>query len=143
MDLKAYSHLWDGSEPGWTVVRHTEDRERLSVVFAQDGATIADIKALRTVVPELKAKAASAALAELKGHSELLLGEFESRIARAVRERCETLGLRVVSSPHRTVRDSLISEQSKRFLLIEDGSVSQAVAQEAIRQGLPLRHSTV
>jgi hypothetical protein len=67
MDLKAYSRLWDGSEPGWTVVRHIEDRERLSVIFAQEGATIADIKALRTVLPELKAKAASAALAELKG----------------------------------------------------------------------------
>lgn len=142
MNLKAYSRLWDGSEPGWTVVRHTRDRERISVVFAQNGATIADIKALRTVVSDLQAKTASEALAELKGHAEVLLGEFESRAARALRERCETVGLRVVSHPLRTTRDSLINEQSKRFLLIEDDSLGQAVAQEAIKQGLPLRHST-
>jgi len=142
MDLKAYSRLWDGSEPGWTVVRHTEDRERISVVFAQAGPTIADLKALRTIVPDLQAKTASAALADLKGHAEVLLGEFESQAARVLRKRCESAGLRVVSIPHRTTRDSLVNEQSKRLLLIEDGSLSQAVAQEALKQGLPLRHST-
>lgn len=142
MDLNAYSRLWDGSEPGWTVVRRTEDRERISIVFAQDGPTIADIKALRTVVPDLQAKTASAALADLKGHAEVLLGEFESQAARVLRKRCESAGLRVVSSPHRTTRDSLINEQLKKFLLIEDGPLSQAVAKEAIKQGLPLRHST-
>lgn len=142
MDLKAYSRLWDGSEPGWTVVRHTMDRERISVVFTQAGPTIADIKALRTVVPDLQAKTASAALADLKGRTEVLLGEFESRVARVLRKRCESAGLRVVSSPNPTTSDSLINEQSKMFLLIEDSSLSQAVAQEALRQGLPLRHST-
>jgi hypothetical protein len=35
-----------------------------------------------------------------------------------------------------------MNEQSKRFLLIENDSLRQAVAQEAIRQGLPLRLST-
>jgi len=142
MDLKTYSRLWDGSEPGWTVVRHTEDRERITVVFAQHGATVADVKALRTVIPDRQAKPASVALAELKGRAELSLGDFESQAARALRERCEAVGLRVVCSPHQTARHSLVNERSKRFLLIEDESLSQAVAEEAIKHGLPIRHST-
>ncbi|WKB56091.1 hypothetical protein [Eleftheria terrae] len=46
MDLQNYSRLWDASEPGWTVVRHIEDRERITVVFSQEGATASEIKAL-------------------------------------------------------------------------------------------------
>lgn len=142
MDLKSYSRLWDGSEPGWAVVRRTEDRERITVVFAEEGATVADVKALRAVVPDLQVKPASAALAELRGHAELTLGEFESQVARALRKRCETVGLRVVCYPRQVVSHSLINEQTKMFLLIEDDSLSQAVAKEGIKQGLPLRHST-
>lgn len=142
MDLKNYSRLWDGSEPGWTVVRHTEDRERITVVFAQEGATVAEMKALRSVDPSLQAKPAVTVLAELKGQTELSLGEFESRAARELRKRCETAGLRVVFSPCQAVNHCLINEQTKIFFLIEDHSIGEMVAEEAIRQGLPVRHST-
>ena len=142
MDLKSYSRLWDGTEPGWTVVRHTEDRERLTVVFSQGGPTVAEMKALRSVDPALQAKPAAALMAELKGLAALCLGEFESRSARERRQRCDAAGLRIVCDGYQAVNHCLINEQTHMFLLIEDHLIGERVAEEALRQGLPLRHST-
>ena len=116
-ETNPHSCPWDSGQSGWAYVKPSH----LKLFYGDDKA---------------------AALADLKGRAEVMLGEFESRVARVLRKRCESAGLRVVSSPNPTTSDSLINEQSKMFLLIEDSSLSQAVAQEALRQGLPLRHST-
>jgi hypothetical protein len=42
--LRDFKHIWDGTQPGWVVLRHTEDRERLKVMF-ELGASIHDLKA--------------------------------------------------------------------------------------------------
>lgn len=75
-------------------------------------------------------------------HSAWNYCRFESRAARELRKRCETAGLRAVFSPCQAVNHCLINEQTKIFFLIEDHSIGEMVAEEAIRQGLPLRHST-
>ncbi|MBB5205378.1 hypothetical protein HNQ51_002697 [Inhella inkyongensis] len=138
-----YSRLWDGSEPGWVVVRHTEDREALHVVFSRSGPTMFEIKALRSVIPTLAEKRAIEVLASFKGMLEFSVGEFESSAARKLRRQFETAGLQVASKAYRVVSHSLINELSKVYLLIEDAAKSEEVAEEAIKQGLPIRHSVV
>lgn len=138
-----FSRLWNGSEPGWVVVRHTEDREVLEVLLSSGTPFLAEVKALRTIVPILSEKPTAEVLATLKGKSKFSLGELESSAARKLRKQCETLGLRVASQGYQAVSHSLINELSKVYLLIEDAATNQAVAEEAIKQGLPLQHSTV
>ena len=140
--IENFTRLWSGSEPGWVVVRHTEDRELLEVVFHSSTASLQEVKALRTVVPALSEKPAAEVMAALKGKAKFSLGELESNAARSLRKQCETLGLRVVGQSYQAVSHSLINELSKAYLLIEDAATNQLVAEEAIKQGLPLRHST-
>ena len=136
-----FAHLWNGSEPGWVVVRHTEDREKLQVVFAPSGPTMPEVKAIRSAVPALTDKATCEVLALLRGLPKFDLGDFESNAARTLRKKCEAVGLRVTSHAYQAVSDSLINELSKMYLLIEDDAKSKQVAEEAIKQGLPIRQS--
>jgi hypothetical protein len=141
--VEDFSHIWNGSEPGWVVIRHIEDREMLQVLFASNTPSMAEVKALRAVVPALSEKPAAEILATLKGRSEFCLGELEAGAARRLRAQCEAVGLRVVSQGFQAVSHSLVNEISKVFLLIEDFATNQAVADEVIKQGLTVRHSTV
>ena len=139
--VENFSHLWNGAEPGWVVVRHMEDREKLQVLFAISGPTLSEVKALRAVAPAFKDKPSGEVFAQLKGLPEFSLGEFESTAARKLRAQCEAHNLHVVSHAYQATSHSLINELSKIFLLIEDDAMSGAVTEEAIRQGLPIRHS--
>jgi hypothetical protein len=140
---ESHSRLWNGLEPGWVVVRHTEDRARLRVMFSESGPTISEVKSLRAVIPSLAEKSAAMVLASLKEGTEFDLGDFESSAARRLRMECQAQGLRVADQEYQTVHHSLINELSKTFLLIEDTETNEAVAEEAIKRGLPVRHSTV
>jgi hypothetical protein len=141
--LEDFSALWNGSEPGWVVVRHTEDRVTLQVLFSSGGPAISEVKALRAVIPALARRPAAEVLATLKGKQEFSLPELESGAARKLRAQCEALGLRVASQGYQAVSYSLINEITKTFLLIEDAATCEAVAEEAVKRGLPVRYSTV
>lgn len=136
-----YRHLWDGTEPGWSVLEHTEDREEVRILFAMTGPTLVEIKALRTIDPVL-ADTASEVLAHLRGTSYHSLGTHESMSARRMKQRCAAAGLRVEARPSRHVRRGLFNRATKHYLLIEDEAVLEAVVQEALRRGLPVIHST-
>jgi xanthine/CO dehydrogenase XdhC/CoxF family maturation factor len=139
--IEKFSSLWDGSEPGWVVVHHSEDREVLHVVFADGGPSVSEVKALRSVVPDLAERAAAEVLALLRGKTEFGLGEFESSSAKVLCKQCKALGLRVASRGYEAISFSLINERSKACLLIEDSATSRDVAEEAMKRGLPIRHS--
>jgi hypothetical protein len=141
--IEDFSQVWNGSDPGWVVVRHVEDREVLQVVFASGTPSPHEMRSLRAVVPALSARPAAEVSASLKGKSEFSLGELESGVARKLRAKCEALGLRVASQGYQVVSHSLVNELSKARLLIEEAAIQQAVVNEAIRQGVPVRHSTV
>ena len=138
-----YSRLWNGSEPGWIVVRHTEDRQTLQVTFSSGGPTVSEVKALHTIAPVLAEMPAADVVATLKGRAEFSLGDFESMAARELRAQCAALGLRIESRGHQAVRHSLINELLKAYLLIEDPIEGKIVAEEAIKQGLPVRHAAI
>lgn len=137
-----YEQLWNGSEPGWVVVRRTEDREELTVEFGSGGPTAGEVKALRALQSEYRSRPAGEFLASLRGKGNLLLGTFESREARSLKQRCTEGGLQVRAIGVQLVSLCLVNRLSSTFLLIEDDRENREVAEEAIRRGLPVEEST-
>ena len=137
-----YERLWDGSEPGWVVVRRTEDREQLTLEFGSSGPTLDEVKALRTLQSDYRSRPVGEVLASLRGKSSLFLGTFESREARSLKKRCAEVGLQVTAIGARWVSLNLINRLSSTFLLIEDDREIGEVAEEAIRRGVPVEEST-
>ena len=140
-DLSQFKHIWSGSEPGWIVVRHTEDMVHLVARFA-GGATIHDLKALRAVQPKLAAAPASDLMA-LKGVDHFDLGEHESASAHKLKALCATHQVSTSETGHQLVTYGLFNTRTHVYCLIEDEDLCRAVAAEAIRHGVPVRESTV
>jgi hypothetical protein len=138
-----YAHLWNGSEPGWVLVKHTEDKEELQVVFAATGPSVEQVKALRSALPQFGNQTASQVLTAIRGASTLHLGEFESSRAKQIRKQCESLGLQIEAKGYAVTRYSVVNERTSMYLLIEDEDQKQRVVKEALKNGLPVRQSTV
>jgi hypothetical protein len=81
-----FERIWNGTEPGWVVLRRTEDREHLVVMF-EHGADVRDLKALRAALPQLAASPPNDVLA-LKGVLRFDLGGHESSEARRLKALC-------------------------------------------------------
>jgi hypothetical protein len=139
--FRDFKHIWDGTQPGWVILRHTEDRERLKVMFER-GASIHDLKALRAVLPALAHTPTNEMLA-LKGASHFDLGEHESAAARRLKALCFSQRLSVISDAYQFVGYGIFNEQTRTYLLIEDEALVRSVAAEAIRNGVPVRDSIV
>jgi len=134
-------HLWNGTEPGWVVLRTVEDRVHLVANF-EAGADLRDLKALRAILPSLAAAPASEVFA-LKGAREFDLGEHESMEAHRLKTLCASHGVSVTSRGWQEVRYGLFNESTQVYWLIEDSATCQAVALKAIECGVPLRHSQI
>ncbi len=52
--IDKYCHLWDGSEPGWTLCYTNYAEHYVAFEFENSGPTIAELKSLRQLVPELR-----------------------------------------------------------------------------------------
>ena len=140
--METYNYLWDGSEPGWVILRHTEDRVSLTVVFGNDGASVKDIMALRKVVPTLAQMSASEALHDLRGIKSFGLGEFDSVEWPALDKKCRELGLTPQKTGCQHTHDLLVNEKTGQTLIIEDATLAKQVIDEAIKRGLAIRYST-
>lgn len=92
--------------------------------------------------PALAGTSAAMVLASFREAAQFDLGDFESSAARKLRMRCQAHGLRIAEQAYRAVHLSLPIEISNTFLRIEDAATNEAVAKEAIEQGLPVRNST-
>jgi hypothetical protein len=138
--LSEFSYIWDGTDPGWVVSRHTEDRERLSVVFP-DGAGLRELKAMRAVLPELAAASAADVMA-LKGTMNFDLGEHESAIARQLKRLYESRGLTIHSEAKQLISYGFFNELRSVCCINEDEELNRAVAENAIHRGVELREST-
>lgn len=137
-----FSRLWNGTEPGWVVWRHTEDREHLTIAFSASGATIEEIKAIRAVIPEIASLPISKAMQKLRNVREYAIGEFESSDAYILKRKCSLVGLQVSSQGFQKVSHLLYNEITRSGLLIECPIENDKVVQEAIKNGLPIREAT-
>lgn len=137
--MSNYSHLWDGTEPGWVLLQVHRQTSTIAVLFDEPGATPLEIQALRRVVPEFTALPAQQVVLQLRGRRRIDLGEMESREARRLIERLWDCGLRVEEQALDRSGYLPFNEISKLAVLIEDEVEGRAVAAEALRQGIPVR----
>ncbi|MFZ6757895.1 hypothetical protein ACO0K9_11860 [Undibacterium sp. Ji50W] len=136
-----FSHLWNGTELGWVVHCHVRNLQHLQLVFTDAGPTLADINALRAVVPGFADKPPGEIVALVRKAKRFPLGEHESACARKLIQQCESQGLQVEITGRQVVSYRLINQISNRSLIIEDEIICRSVAEEAIRQGLGVIHS--
>jgi hypothetical protein len=135
-----YQYLWDGTEAGWVLLRINRWTVSLSVVFADEGSTAADVKALRRAIPSLGALSAADALASLRGRQRVELGEFEAREARRVAGACRKAGLVVLEEAQDRSGYVPFNESTNSGLVIEDDALHEAVMEAALQHGVAVMH---
>jgi hypothetical protein len=135
-----YRYLWDGSEPGWVLALVSRQYVKLYLNFDKAGPTVKEIKSLRLVVPTYGELSATEAFTKLRGKASLDLGEFESREGRHIAASCRRQGLVVTEIVEDRSGYLPINELTNIVLVIEDNVLSQQVSDEALRNGLVVRH---
>ncbi|GAB5517732.1 hypothetical protein [Rhodopirellula baltica] len=138
MTLDEYRHLWDGSEPGWTLHRFDRIVWRITFSFAPNGAVQSDIIALRKLLPALRAQPISNVVASLRGQASYELPEELGNIdMRNLMDAANTLGL----EPHAESIDRggyLPVHADGSALLIENDDESKLVAERMLAAGVPV-----
>ena len=135
-----YSYIWNGTQPGWVLLRINRQTLSLAITFAASGPTLRQVAAVRSAVPYFSAMRPSEAFATLKGRSRISLGHFETMEGRRLAERCKHLDLTVESVSTDSSGYLPFNEQSNQGLLIEDNDLSKSVCETAISQGIRVRH---
>lgn len=139
-DPEDYSYLWNGSQPGWVLLRINRQTISVTINFAAHGATLRQVAAVRAVVASFSAMRPSEALAALKGKRSLTLGPFDSKDGRLLADACVRSGLTVKSAAIDASGYLPFNDQSQQCLIIEDDDLAELVAQKAIAQGVSVRH---
>jgi len=76
-DPDDYSYLWDGTQPGWVLLRISRQHLSIAVAFAASGPTLREVASMRSAVPSFSALPPSEAFAALKGKSRVAVGDFD------------------------------------------------------------------
>jgi len=141
-DLDDYAHLWDGSEPGWTL-RSTQQRTwRIRFVFSDSKPTMSEVRTLRQLLPGLRALPAREAVKRLSAAPYYDLPEPTSNIEmRSLVDRAKALGLVVEA----TVEDHSweLPVRGGSVLLIEDDTTARRVCERMRAAGVPVEHIEV
>lgn len=138
--LESYSFLWDGTQPGWVILRINRQAISIEVCFAIGGPTLREVAAMRKAVPSFSAMPPSDAFAALKGRSRVNLGSFEGRVARRLCESCRMHGLVVEQAVADRSGQIPFNEISNQSLVIEDDLLAERICQRAIAQGIRVKH---
>jgi hypothetical protein len=137
-----YAYLWDGSDPGWTVDGHIEDRAHVRILLPENGIDARFLNVLRRTFPQLAHDAPSALRSRLEATGGFDCGTMDGTSAYALRRKCLAAGLRFNSEDRTLIRYFFINEQRNAVLFIDDAKLAIRVGAEAIRRGLPSRVST-
>lgn len=138
MPIDEYRHLWDGSEPGWTLHRVEHIAWSVSFSFSETGPTPSEIVALRKLLDEFRNSSMPAVLQQLRGQSTYMmpyeLGNIEMRqLVDSARE----LGLEVKAES--IDRGGYLPVSSEgHALIIEDDDISAQVKERMIAAGVPI-----
>lgn len=134
-----YNRLWDGTEPGWVLLKIHRQTSTVAVLFGELGASPQEIQALRRVVPEFNVLPALQVIQQLRGCQRVDLGELDSREARKLIQGLRECGLRVEERAIERGSYLPFNEIQEKALLIEDDDELRKVTAEALKQGLPVR----
>ena len=135
-----FSYLWDGSQPGWLLLRTNRANISITVSFSAGGPTLSEVAAMRKAVPTFSAMTPSSALASLKGQNKVPLGNFDSKEGLALANRCKQNGLTVELISTDKSGYLPMNEQNNQCLIIEDDILAEQVFQMAISQGIRVKH---
>ncbi|MDQ0038077.1 hypothetical protein J2W30_005864 [Variovorax boronicumulans] len=138
--MSSYSYLWDGTEPGWTLLKIHRSMTSVAVLFDERGPSIQEIQALRGAVPSFSTMSAQQAVQQLRESRRVDLGELDTRAARKLVKDLKDRGLRVEERSVDLTGYMPFNEISKRALVIEGEAMAKEVAAEGLRRGLPVRH---
>jgi hypothetical protein len=138
--VSQYRYLWDGSQPGWTLVRIYGERVELALAFSAEGPSTREVMSIRKVVPTFKSMPLSEVIEQLRGQQIFMLGQFETREARTLRQSCSEEGLTVTQKVNDVPRYILANELTNRALIIDDDELAKQVHDAALRHQIPVRH---
>lgn len=139
-DIERYSYLWDGTQPGWTLTRVHRQAVSLTIHFGDRGPMLAEVKAIRAIIPAYNNRSAAEVLGELRGKPKLELGTFEIREGRHISKLCHHHGLTIEENVQDQSGYLPINELTNIALVIEDDPLLVAVSEEALRRGVPVKH---
>ena len=138
MTLDEYRHLWDGSEPGWTLHRFDRVVWRITFSFPANGPSQSDILALRKLLPAFRAQPISQVLAHLRGQTAYELPDELGNIdMRNLMDSASELGLQPNAEP--VDRGGYLPVHSDgSAMIIEDDDESALVAEQMLAAGVPV-----
>ena len=140
--LETYAYLWDGSEPGWKLHWTSCLMWRIRIVFSGLRPTTSELRALRKLLPELRALTVREAVTTLSAKSHYDLPEPVGNIEKGrIVNRANALGLEAVT----TVEDCSLGlpVRGGMMLLIEDDAIARQVCERMKAAGVPMEHSEV
>jgi hypothetical protein len=137
-ELSEFSHIRDGSEPGWSLAKGSETVWSISVAFPEGGPTVHAVQALRRALPQFGIRPGS-----IRGKAAIVVARSVGNIE------CR----RIVSPLHKhdlmtgttsTILDwTLPNSPDRSALLINDENLSRAVASRMVKEGLPVHQVEV
>jgi hypothetical protein len=134
--------LWDGSEKGWVLWRHDEDRVKMTLHFPVTGVTLADIKRIRAAIPKFAEKPVMELVREIKGLPTIYLSDFEDREASRFSSALRKVGLSPTKDCYHITRHIFTNELNGATLNFADEEFLATAIAEAIKRGVPIRVST-
>jgi hypothetical protein len=136
--LDEYRHLWDGSEPGWTLVRVDRVVWRLVFEFGESGPTQLEIASLRTLLDEFRDIPLSTVWKRLKGLRRYEPDQqYGDNDCRTLSERAAILGLRVQPIA-RDAGGCVPISPGGCALIIENNALAKEVTDRMREAGVPI-----
>jgi hypothetical protein len=139
MSIDEFSHLWDGSESGWTLHHYNRMEWIITFQFGDDGPTLAEIAAMRDVLDDLRNQPVKTIWEKLRGKPSYSLPE-----------KLSILEMRwlVDKADRASLRTSVVPEDQSGYLpirrdgsamIIEDDRLAEEVAHRMIEAGVPVQ----
>jgi len=137
----SFERFWNGSEPGWVVLRHIHNLVCTTILFGPEGPSVTEVQALRKCFEFYRGAPAIEVLRALKGQRNVEAGSHASAEARRFASLLKAEGLQFQQTGKQEVHDLMFNETTKMAALIEDSSLSRQVVETAISKGVPIRHA--
>jgi hypothetical protein len=140
--LAKYACLWDGSDPGWVVHGHYQDQAAVRILLPEHGVDPHFLKTLRGLFPDIAHEPPAALHARLIATGCFDCGILESPDFHDLQRKCAKAGLRMEMNDRSLILHRLVNERRQSTLHLEEDALAFLLGEEALRRGVPSRHST-
>lgn len=143
MSIADYAHLWDGTEPGWTLRHYDWVEWKVIFRFAGNGPTLQEISKLRQLLDELRDEPVSKVWMRLRGRVSYALEYPLSNLEmRALAEKAERVGLAVSADPI-DFSGYVPVHADGSSVKIKDNVIAAEVIRRMINSGVPVEEICV